>query len=91
MLNMQFCLFKEEVYDLFLPRRLGTDVVNSLVTSVLTVWPGHSGSQTICLSQSVYNIILSETLIRSSTVSLESGLRATLFMEDVLYFTGLFM
>lgn len=29
----------KEMYDLFLPRRLGMDVLNSWVTSLLTGWP----------------------------------------------------
>jgi hypothetical protein len=75
------CLFKKEMYDLFLPRSLGTGEVNSLATSTLSVWPSHSGSQTICLPQSVYNIIFSEPLIP------EPGFIEPIFMEDALFLT----
>lgn len=46
-------------------RELGTDVVNRLVTSVLSAWPGHTDPRLFGLSQSVYCTFLPETLIRS--------------------------
>lgn len=39
-LNIQDYLFKLRYRTFFPPRRLGTDVVKSLVTFALSVWPG---------------------------------------------------
>lgn len=50
---------------LFQARRLGTDVVNSLATSALSVQPGNRAPTDLCLSQSISGAVFPETLIMS--------------------------